>query len=156
MPTISECVLARQFQCCPTLCTLWAVAHQAPLSMDSPGKDTRNVLPCPPPGDVPNPGIEPTSLASPALAGRFFYHSCHLGSPTSSEAGLNDLLKLLMLIELAQSLLEYNGKVFCKDTKLWLKFSASALGISFTIMINRNLCSHGTHILIRNILKSPN
>ena len=29
-------------------------------------------LPCPPPGNVPNPGIELTSLRSPALAGRFF------------------------------------------------------------------------------------
>ena len=29
-------------------------------------------LPCPPPGDLPNPGIKPEFLASPALAGRFF------------------------------------------------------------------------------------
>ena len=29
-------------------------------------------LPCPPPGDLPNPGIKPTSLTSPALAGGFF------------------------------------------------------------------------------------
>ena len=29
-------------------------------------------LPCPPPGDLPNPEIEPTSLMSPALAGGFF------------------------------------------------------------------------------------
>ena len=29
-------------------------------------------LPCPPSGDLPNPGIEPVSLTSPALAGRFF------------------------------------------------------------------------------------
>ena len=29
-------------------------------------------LPCPPPGDLPDPGIEPMSLTSPALAGRFF------------------------------------------------------------------------------------
>ena len=29
-------------------------------------------LPCPPPGDLPNPGIEPVSLKSPALAGGFF------------------------------------------------------------------------------------
>jgi len=29
-------------------------------------------LPRPPPGDLPDPGIEPMSLASPALAGRFF------------------------------------------------------------------------------------
>ena len=29
-------------------------------------------LPCPPPGHLPDLGIEPASLASPALAGRFF------------------------------------------------------------------------------------
>ena len=29
-------------------------------------------LPCPPPGDLSNPGIKPVSLASPALAGEFF------------------------------------------------------------------------------------
>ena len=29
-------------------------------------------LPCPPPGDLPDPGIEPASLVSPELAGRFF------------------------------------------------------------------------------------
>ena len=31
--------------------------------------------PCPPPGDLPDPGTEPTSLPSPALAGRFFTSS---------------------------------------------------------------------------------
>ena len=29
-------------------------------------------LSCPPPGDLPNPGIDPASLVSPALAGGFF------------------------------------------------------------------------------------
>ena len=29
-------------------------------------------MPCPPPGDLPNPGIKPASLMSPALTGRFF------------------------------------------------------------------------------------
>ena len=29
-------------------------------------------LPCPPPGDIPDPGIKPASVTSPALAGRFF------------------------------------------------------------------------------------
>ena len=42
-------------------------------------------LPCPPPGDLPNLGIEPASLTSPALAGEFFFffffnHQHHLGS----------------------------------------------------------------------------
>ena len=48
--------------------TLWTVARQAPW--DSPGKNYWSGLPCPPPGDLPDPGIEPMSL--PALAGRFF------------------------------------------------------------------------------------
>jgi len=29
-------------------------------------------LPFPSPGDLPNPGVTPVSLVSPALAGRFF------------------------------------------------------------------------------------
>ena len=50
-------------------------------------------LPCPPPGDLPNPGIEPTmSLVSPALAGVFFttnpvweaLNSLYMGFPGSS------------------------------------------------------------------------
>ena len=52
--------------------TPWTVAHQAPLSMGFPRQEYWSGLPCPPPGDLPNPGIEPASLASPALAGGFF------------------------------------------------------------------------------------
>ena len=51
---------------------LWTVAHQAPLSMGFPRQEYWSGLPCPPLGDLPDPGIEPASLASPALAGRFF------------------------------------------------------------------------------------
>ena len=52
--------------------TPWTVAHQAPLSMGFTRKEYWNGLPFPPPGDLPDPGIEPASLVSPALAGRFF------------------------------------------------------------------------------------
>ena len=45
-------------------------------------------LPCPPPGDLPDPGIEPKCLASPALVGRFFTTSRHLGSPNLSSKSL--------------------------------------------------------------------
>ena len=38
-------------------------------------------LPCPPPGDLPDPGMEPKPLTSPVLAGRIFTTACHLGSP---------------------------------------------------------------------------
>ena len=41
-------------------------------SWESPGKNTGSGWLCPSPGDLPDPGIQPTSLASPALAGEFF------------------------------------------------------------------------------------
>ena len=50
----------------------WAVAHQAPLSMEFSRQEYWNRLPFPVPGDLPDPGIESMSLVFPALAGRFF------------------------------------------------------------------------------------
>ena len=52
--------------------TLWTVAHQAPLSMGFSRQEYWSGLPCLPPGNLPDPGIEPVSLMSPALAGGFF------------------------------------------------------------------------------------
>ena len=52
--------------------TLWTVAPQALLSLGFFRQEYWNGLPCPPPGDLPIPGIEPASLTSPALAGGFF------------------------------------------------------------------------------------
>ena len=52
--------------------TLWTVVHQAPLSMGFLRQEYWSGLPFLSPGDLPDPGIKPTSLASPALAGRFF------------------------------------------------------------------------------------
>ena len=52
--------------------TLWTVAHQTPLSMGFSRQEYRSGLPCPPPGDLPDPGIEPASLMSPGFAGGFF------------------------------------------------------------------------------------
>ena len=48
------------------------IAHQAPLSMGFSRQEYWSGLPGPLPGDLPNPGTEPESLMSPALAGRFF------------------------------------------------------------------------------------
>ena len=56
----------------PLFATLWTVAHQAPLSMGFSRQEYWSGLPFPPPGDLPDPKIKPTSLASPALAGGFF------------------------------------------------------------------------------------
>ena len=52
--------------------TLWTVALQAPSSMGFSRQEHWSGLLCPPPGDLPDPGIEPESLTSPALAGGFF------------------------------------------------------------------------------------
>ena len=52
--------------------TPWTVAHQAPLSMGFSRQESWSGLPCSPPGDLPDPGIEPESLVSPALTGGFF------------------------------------------------------------------------------------
>ena len=52
--------------------TLWTVARQAPLSMEFSSQEYWSGLLFPSPGDLPNPGIKPVSLVSPALAGRFF------------------------------------------------------------------------------------
>ena len=51
--------------------TPWAVARQAPLSMGFSRQEYWSGLPCPLPGDLPDSGIKPASLESPALAGGF-------------------------------------------------------------------------------------
>ena len=51
--------------------TLWALAPQASPSMEVFRKENWSGLLCPPPGDLPRPGIKPASLKSPALAGEF-------------------------------------------------------------------------------------
>ena len=48
------------------------IAGQAPLSMGFSRQEYCNGLPCPPPGNLPGPGIKPTFLISSALAGGFF------------------------------------------------------------------------------------
>ena len=46
--------------------TLWTVACQAPLSMEFSRQEYRSGLPCPPPGNIPDPGIETASPVTPA------------------------------------------------------------------------------------------
>ena len=74
-----------RFSCVQLFATLCSIAHQAPLSMGFSRKDYWSGLPCPPPGDLPNPGIKPASLMSPALAGEFFTTSTTWETPTLGE-----------------------------------------------------------------------
>ena len=65
------CVL-RHFSRVQLFATPRTVARQAPLSMGFSRQEYWHGLPCPPPGDLPDLGIEPGSLMSPALSGKFF------------------------------------------------------------------------------------
>ena len=55
--------------------TPWTVTYQVPLSMGFSRQEYWSGLSCPPPGDLPDPGIEPMSLTFPCKAGRFFITS---------------------------------------------------------------------------------
>ena len=72
------CMLS-QFSSVRLFVTLWTGACQAPLTMDSTGKNT-GVGVMPSSRDFPDPEIELASLMSPELAGRFFISS-HLRNP---------------------------------------------------------------------------
>ena len=66
--SLRVCLLSR-FNHVRLFATLWTVAL---LSMGFSRQEYWSGLPCPPPGDLPDPGIELTSPVSPALAGQFF------------------------------------------------------------------------------------
>ena len=74
-------VLISCFSCVWLFATLWTIIHQAPLSMGFSWQEYWSGLPCPRPGDLPDPGIKPLSLTSPALAGRFFTTRATWGTP---------------------------------------------------------------------------
>ena len=61
----------KSLQLCPSLLTIWTVACQAPLSVGILQARIPKWVACPPPGDLPNPGIEPVSFMSPVLADGF-------------------------------------------------------------------------------------
>ena len=67
------------FNCVQLFVTPWTIAHQAPLSMRFSRQEYWSGFPWPPPGDLPDPGVEPTSAASPALTGGLFTISATWG-----------------------------------------------------------------------------
>ena len=62
----TTCMLSH-FSCVRLFGTLWTVAHHAPLSMGFSRQEYWSEMPCPPPGDLPDPGIKPASPVSPVL-----------------------------------------------------------------------------------------
>ena len=66
------CVFAQSLTSVQLFAAPWTVAQQAPMSIEFSWQEYWSRLPFPTPGDSPNSGIEPASLASPALTGVFF------------------------------------------------------------------------------------
>ena len=67
--------------CVQLFVALWTVTHQdPPLSMEFPRQEYWSGLPFPTPEDLPDPGIKPSFLVSPALAGGFFTTSATYGA----------------------------------------------------------------------------
>ena len=89
----TECMLS-YFSCVQLFVTLWTVARQAPLSMGFSRQEYWNGLPCPPPGNLPDPGIKLPSLMSPALAGGFFTTSATWDAQTSITGGIINKIRV--------------------------------------------------------------
>ena len=86
--------------------TLWIIAYRALLSVGFSKQEYWSGLPCPSPGDLPHPGIQPVSLVSPALAGRFFTTSPVCGlSACHSQPSRNIRVELLFFFSLVLLLL---------------------------------------------------
>ena len=87
--TMCVCVHAQSLQPCPTLCY--------PMDGSPPGSSVHGLLQagilsgllCPPPGDLPNPGIESVPLAWRLHWQGGFHHRRHLGRPTHSRSSTN-------------------------------------------------------------------
>ena len=73
LPLRYQWSMSPKLLCCVRLFVIpWTLACQAPLSMRFFRQEYWSGLPCPPPEDLPDPGIQPSSLTSLALAGGFF------------------------------------------------------------------------------------
>ena len=111
--------------------TLWTVARQAPGSMGFSRQEYWSGLPFPPPGDLPDPGIEPVSLASPSLSGRFFTTS------TTWEAwSCMTWIHILNFVALNQ-LVNLSGPVFTELSKAWMRNIGTYLAQCLALVMNR-------------------
>ena len=71
----SYCIITCMLSCFSHVqffATLWTIAHQVLLSVGFSRQEYWSGLPCPPPRDLSDPGIKPTSFKSPELADDFF------------------------------------------------------------------------------------
>ena len=80
---------AKTFQLCQTYCD--PMGRQVPLSKGFSRQEYWSGLLCPPPWNLPNPGTEPSSLKSPALARRFFITNATIPIPIKIIVSLEEV-----------------------------------------------------------------
>ena len=76
---MTVCMHAKSLQSSLTLCNPKPVVHQAPLSMGFSRQEYWSGLPCPSPGGLPDPGIEPV-FPCVSCTGRWGLYHQHLGT----------------------------------------------------------------------------
>ena len=89
LTTLSVCALSH-FSRVRLFATPWTVARQAPVSTGFSRQEYWSGLPCSLQGDLPDPGMEPASLKSGALADGFLTTSATLGRPWRTLGQQND------------------------------------------------------------------
>ena len=120
--SIDCCAVLSHFSRVRLFVTPQTVAHQAPLSIGFSRQECWSGLPSPPPGDLPDPGIEPSSLKSPALAGGFFT----TGTPGKPNRTKSNTKQHGLLVCIFRSLsftspyhLHYSSMVFIVEPQLF-------------------------------------
>ena len=73
--------MLNRFSCVQFFVTLGIIACQVPLSMGFSRQEYYSGLLCPPPGDLPDPGIKPIISYVSCIGRQVLYHQHHLGSP---------------------------------------------------------------------------
>ena len=120
------CVMLSCFSRVQLFMTLWTVACQAPLSMGLSRQEYWSGLPCPPPGDLPDPEIEPTSPVAPALQADSLPLS-HQGSPIF-------FLSIHKTFTKVDHMLNHKAVTSClKDDPTWTSSSPITVQLGFNL-----------------------
>ena len=91
--------------------TLWTVGHQDSLSIGFSRQEYWSGLPCPPPGDLPDPEIEHASPVSPTLAGRGTHKTRETGRWRQVKGWIKNLYMLRQKVDEIEGLPEVRTRV---------------------------------------------
>ena len=140
LPSLMHPCMLSHFSRVQLCVTLWTAAHQALMSKGFSRQEYWSGLPCLSPGDLPDPGIKPESLMSPALASVFFTSSTtweaqpiSLPTPIKNDNPIPGCLSCLP-----------RWPTLC----LWSVFlpSINLLSHYYGLLLNAFLCEPRTHI----------